>query len=83
MELRKAIFDIVEYLTQKALSDQARKLILHYFNQSREDGAYAQALSAISRYYGDTIPMGENMPLKLRKMFDILQHEAHVWDEEE
>ena len=82
MELRRAIFNIIEFLTQKSISNQAQKLILHYFNESRQDTAYERAIDAIGRYHGETLPMGDNMPPRLQKMFFVLQQEAKAWDDD-
>ena len=80
MELRSAIFNVAEYLTQRELSDHAKRLILHYFNESRESEAYDRAFSALARYYSDDIPSGDAMPPRLRKMLDALKREADAWD---
>ena len=82
LELRNAIYNVVEYLTQRELSDQAKKLILYYFNESKESEAYERALAAIARYYSDDIPTGDAMPARLRKMLHALKAEADVWDAE-
>jgi hypothetical protein len=81
-ELRNAIFNLVVYFTQYELSDQAKKLILHYFNESKEGTAYERALQAISRYYADDIPPVEEMPERLKKMMASLKREADAWDAE-
>jgi len=82
MELRNAIFNVVEYLAKTQLSDHAKKLIIHYFNESRENGAYEKAFDAIARYYSDDIPSGDAMPDRLRKMLSALKREAAEWDAE-
>jgi hypothetical protein len=81
-ELRNAIFNLVEYYTQYELSDQAKKLILHYFNESKEGSAYDRALQAISRYYADDLPPVEEMPERLKSMMARLKREADAWDAE-
>jgi len=81
-ELRNAIFDVVEYLTQRQLSDHAKKLILYYFNESKESDAYERAFAAIARYYSDDIPSDDAMPARLRKMLSVLKKEADAWDAE-
>jgi hypothetical protein len=83
MELRNAIFNVVEYLTQYQLSDQAKKLIIHYFNESKESGAYERALAAVARYYSDDIPAEEEIPERFRKMLAVLKREADEWDIEQ
>ena len=82
MELRNAIFNVVEYLTKRELSDHAKKLIIHYFNESKGDSAYEKAFDAIDRYYSDDIPSGDAMNDKLRKMLSALKKEADAWDAE-
>ena len=81
-ELRNAIFDVVEYLTQTQLSERAKKLILYYFNESRESETYERAIIAIERYYSDHVPSGNDAPARLRKMLSTLKKEADVWDAE-
>ena len=81
-ELRNAIFNVVEYLTKSQLSDHTEKLILHYFNDSKEDDAYDRAIGAIGRYCADDIPSGDAMPARLSKLLSVLKKEADAWDDE-
>ena len=82
MGFRSAIFNVIEYLTKKPLSNQGEKLIIHYFNESREDESYGKALDAITRYCSDDFPSGDAMPDRLRKMLSALKREAAEWDAE-
>lgn len=82
MELREAIFSTVTYLTQSALSDHAKSLILYYFNQSKESSSFERALDAISKYYAEDLPKGPDMPERFKKLLIILKQESDEWDME-
>ena len=57
-----------------------KKLILHYFNDSKADNSYERALEAISRYYADDLPPEEEWPARLQSMMKVLRREADAWD---
>ncbi len=81
-EVRKALYDVVESLTNYELSHTAKKLLLHYFNGSRQDTTYKRAIEAIITYHpdgADVIRTGEG---RVMKLLDILKHQADTWDKE-
>lgn len=80
MSLREAIFDVIQYLTKHALSNQGQKLIIHYFNDSKEDSSYLKALDAIEKYYPESMPAPEERPPKLEKLLQTLKRRADAWD---
>ncbi len=79
---RKAIYDIIEFFTKYQLSDQAKKLILYYFNETRHDSSYIRALSSIKKYTQEEIPAYPDAPLMLQKLLDRLAEEAKAWDQD-
>jgi hypothetical protein len=79
---RKAIFDVVEFFTRYELSDQAKKLILYYFNETRNNSTYLRALSAIQKYTQEEIPGYKDAPPMLQELLDRLTEEAEAWDQE-
>jgi tRNA-dihydrouridine synthase len=79
---RKAIFNIVEYFTKYQLSDQAKKLILHYFNEMRHDSSYQRAISSIEKYTQQEIPPYDEAADIMKFMLNKLSEEADSWDKE-
>lgn len=79
---RKAIYDIIEFFTKYQLSDQAKKLILHYFNEARNNSSYLRAISSIQKYTQEEVPAYQDAPLMLRELLDRLAREADDWDRE-
>lgn len=78
--LREAIFNVVEFLTQHALYDSGRSLVIYYFNESKEATAYERALAAIEKYYPESMPT-EITP-RFQKLLEELKFEADAWDNE-
>ncbi len=79
---RKAIYDIIEFFTRYQLSDQAKKLVQYYFNETRHHSSYTRALSSIQKYTQEEIPEYQNAPPLLRELLDKLAEEAEAWDQE-
>jgi hypothetical protein len=79
---RKAIYDIIEFFTRYQLSDQAKKLVLYYFNETRHNSSYIRALSSIRKYTQEEIPSYDDAPLMLKELLDKLAEEAEAWDQE-
>jgi hypothetical protein len=81
-ELREALFDVVEQLTSHPLGDSGKKLVLHYFNDSKETTAFAKAIAAANKYYPESIPAREERSVLLNKLIERLYDEAEAWDAE-
>ena len=62
------------------LSDQARNLISHYFNKSKEPSSYLSAIEAIEIYQQDKFPKDESLPERLQDLLKIMLTEAEKWD---
>ncbi|HEY1405011.1 MAG TPA: hypothetical protein VF857_00240 [Spirochaetota bacterium] len=77
---REAIFNVVEFLTQHALYDNGRNLVVYYFNDSRESTAYERALYAIEKYFPESLPPENERSPRLEKLLNELQSEAAKWD---
>ena len=77
---RRAIFDVVEYLTKYELSHTGQKLVVHYFNDSREETAYLKALAAIEKYFPESMPPAPERSSKLEKLLKELDRQAAAWD---
>ena len=77
---RKAIFNVVEYLTKYELSHTGQKLIIHYFNDSRESDAFLRAIAAIDKYIPESMPPQGERPEKLMKLLRELKRQAVAWD---
>ena len=77
---KRAIFDVVEYLTKYELSHTGQKLVIHYFNDSREKTAYLKALAAIKKYFPESMPPEPERSTKLEKLLKELEHQAAAWD---
>ncbi len=79
---RAAIFDVVVFLTKHPLSGNARKLILHYFNESNGETAKECAYEAIEKYFSEELPVPEAMPRRLASLLQRMEREADEWDNE-
>ena len=62
------------------LSDQARNLILHYFNKSKATSSYLCAIEAIEIYQQDKFLTDKNLPERLKDLLKIMLYEADKWD---
>ena len=77
---RKSIFDIIEFINRFELSDTAKKLVLHYFNESRQATSYRKAVDSIERYLHDEIPAENDRSPRFRKLLSSMAAEAEKWD---
>ncbi len=77
-----SIFRIIEYINRYELSDTGKKLVLHYFNESKMPTSYRRAIEAIERYLHDSIPESEMRPPRLQKLIESMASEAESWDSE-
>ncbi len=80
--MRRAIFDVVEYVSQYELSPTGQKLVIHYFNTSRSPGTYQRALDAVERYFPEQLPGPDDTPPRLQRLLDELKRQADAWDAE-
>jgi hypothetical protein len=81
--LRQAIYDVVEYLTKHPLSDNGKKLVIHYFNQSKESSSFQRAIDAANRYFPESMPTEDERPPALQNLIENLESEAESWDNED
>jgi hypothetical protein len=81
-EFRKALFDVVECLTNHPLMDTGKKLVIHYFNESRERTSFEKAIWAINKYYPESIPDASERSKLLNRLLEHLREEADIWDSE-
>ncbi len=81
-QFKNAIFRVVAYLTKRELSDQAKKLIVYYFNQSHAPSSRDKAIDAIEYYIHDKIPENKNLPTALKTLLEEMALEADNWDNE-
>jgi len=79
---RQAIFDVVENLTKHRLSARGKDLILHYFNDSKQESSLLRAFDAIEKYYPESMPSEEDRSPKLARLVETLQQQAKLWDSE-
>jgi F0F1-type ATP synthase epsilon subunit len=79
---REAIYKVVEYMTKHELSGQAKKLLVHYFNNSKAPTARDRVMEAIENYIQDTLPKGDDLPPRLGRLLEKLMSEADAWDRE-
>ena len=80
LSFRKSIFDVVEYVNHYELSDQAKKLIIHYFNESKAVDSRQKAIEAIEKYLQDKLPKEAETSPTLSSLLEILMDEADHWD---
>lgn len=79
---RASIFNIIEYLNRYELSDTGKKLVLHYFNESRMPTSYRRAVESIERYLHDSLPEESARPPRLQQLIEEMAREAESWDSE-
>ncbi len=79
---KKSIFNIVEYFTKHELSDQGKKLIIHYFNQSVAPSTYLRVIEAIERYLQEKVLDQDDFPPQLTTLLNTMSSEADDWDKE-
>ncbi len=79
---RESIFRVIEYLNNYELSDNAKKLVLHYFNESRASSSQEKALYAIERYIPEKLTQEQERPGRLAQILEEMLSEADRWDEE-
>jgi len=81
-EFRTALFDVVECLTNHALLESGKKVVLHYFNESKEQTSFEKAVWAINKYYPESFPERSEWSKRFIRLMDRLQTEADIWDAE-
>ncbi len=81
-ELRKAVINVVEYISKSELSPTSHKLIFHYFNQSKANNSLDKAVDAIERYMQDRIPAQDDRGRILEGLLNELAYEAKMFDAE-
>lgn len=79
---RQAIFNVVEHITNYELSATAQKLILHYFNGSKQKSSYERAIAAITKYYPEGLGANRSQTQILEELLVELKKEADKWDRE-
>ena len=77
---RQAIYDVVEYVNHYELSDHAKKLIIHYFNESKANSSRQKAIDAIQKYLQDKLPSASDTPPRLNSLLETMMDEADEWD---
>lgn len=82
LQFKNSLFRVVEYLTKRELSDQAKKLIVYYFNQSHAPTSREKAIEAIEYYIQEKIPESENLPRVLQALLEEMVLAADNWDNE-
>jgi len=82
-DLRESIYRAVEYFTKNPLSDQGKRLVIHYFNQSMAANSRLKAQEAIERYTQKIIPPSESRSRELENLLDEIASEAYDWDREQ
>lgn len=80
---RQAIFDLTVYVSQRELSDQSKRLVLHYFNQSFAGTSSMKAIDAVETYMGIKINLDHVTSPILSRLLDKLYQEAAAWDAED
>jgi hypothetical protein len=73
-KLLEAMFRLTEYLINFELGNRARRLIVYYFNQSRNRSVGGRAREAVERYCQLEIPMVTELRNKPREELDIVDH---------
>jgi hypothetical protein len=81
-EFRQALFDLATFAIKHELSDQAKKLIIHYFNESGEHSSTLRAIGAIQRYLPDCIPPAGERSRRLQMLIDEMAEHGEEWDRE-
>ena len=76
LSFRKSIFDVVEYVNHYELSDHAKKLIIHYFNESKALTSRQKAIQAIETYLQDKLPKDADTPPRLGSLLEVMMDEA-------
>ncbi|MDA3901032.1 MAG: hypothetical protein PF637_11005 [Spirochaetes bacterium] len=80
--LRQAIFNVVEHITNYELSPTGQKLILHYFNGSKQKSSYERAIAAITKYFPEGLGANRSQTKILEELLVELKEEADRWDRE-
>ncbi len=60
-ELRAAIFETIEFITQMELRVSSKRLILGYFNMSQQPDSPSRARHAVERYTQTDLPTLEEL----------------------
>lgn len=70
-----AIFAVIESLTKAELSDQGKKLIINYYNESPGKNSAEKAREAITRYTIEPLPSLDQIRAKSKTQeLDELDH---------
>lgn len=88
--LRKAIFDVIEHVTQMELRASSKNLILQYFNMSAGESSRERARVAVERYAQVELPPRseivarhrENRLTRLDKLVASMEAEADRFDKQ-
>lgn len=87
---RKAIFDVIEHVTQMELRASSKNLILQYFNMAGGESGRERARIAVERYAQVELPPRaeivarhrENRLTRLDKLVLTMEAEADRFDKE-
>jgi hypothetical protein len=72
--LLEAMFRLTEYLINFELGNRAKRLIVYYFNQSRNRSVSGKAREAVERYCQVEVPVATELRTKPREQLDIVDH---------
>ena len=89
-QLRSAIFEAIEYITQMELRVSSKRLILGYFNMSKRENSAERAREAVRRYTQTELPTleeilsrsRENRATRLDRLLLAVEREARRFDAE-
>ncbi|HUX20294.1 MAG TPA: hypothetical protein VMW69_03575 [Spirochaetia bacterium] len=89
-QLRTAIFETIEFITETELRVSSKRLILGYFNMSREEDSAQRARRAVERYTQTELPTldeirgrkSTNAMSRLDKLVLTMEMEARRFDSE-
>lgn len=74
-QFQDAVYAVIEFLTKAELTDQGKKLIVSYYNESSGKNPAAKAREAITRYTVEPLPSLEQIRVKSKTQeLDELDH---------
>ena len=82
-ELREALFNAVERVTNHPLQTSGRKLVIHYFNDAGDCSAYERALYAINKYFPESLPEESAWTKGVKRAMEELKLRCAEWDNED
>lgn len=82
-DFKESIFNVTEFLVKTELSDTAKKLLTHYFNDSGKNDSLHRAVDAIERYIQDNIPSADERSPLLNELLDDMAAESKIFDRED